>query len=55
MRTLAAIQAHKGDAASAALWASSLPDAVDRAAAYLGIAEGLEGKSGLETQEFFVH
>jgi hypothetical protein len=55
MRTLAAIQAHKGDAVNAALWASSLPDAIDRAAAYLGLAEGLEGKSGLETQEFFVH
>ncbi len=55
MRTLAAIQAHMGDAVSAALWASSLPEAIDRTAAYLGIAEGLEGKRGLETQEFFLH
>jgi hypothetical protein len=55
MRTLAAIQAHKGEAENTAQWAAALSDAIDRAAAFLGIAEGLEGKSGLETQEFFVH
>ncbi len=55
LRTLAAIQAHKGEAESAAQWAASLPDPFGRSAAFLGVAEGLLGKSALETQEFFPH
>lgn len=50
IRAVAAVQANTGQDESAAQWAKIFPDPVDRAAAFLGIAEGLLGKTGIESR-----